>query len=86
MRLSCTSFYVAIKILSTSAEVFLGRRVRGQPGERCSIFFCLQQSLPMCQIGLWINLTAAEKSSRGAKGGERPWLEGMWEKRGQQKP
>lgn len=64
MRLSCTSLYVAIKILSTSAEVVLGRRVRGQPGERHSIFFCLLQSLLICQIGLRIDETVADSSSR----------------------
>lgn len=64
MRLSCTSLYVAIKILSTSAEVFLGRIVRGQPGERRSIFFCPLQSLLVCQIDLWIVVTVADKFPR----------------------
>lgn len=33
MGLSCISLYVAIKVLSTSAEVFLRRGVRGDKGE-----------------------------------------------------
>lgn len=64
MRLSCTSLYVAIKILSTSAEVFLGRRVRGQPGERHSIFFCLLQSLLIRQTGLRIDVAVADEFPR----------------------
>lgn len=62
MRLSCISLYVAIKILSTSAEVFLGRGMRSQPGGRHLVFFSLLQS-PMIGQKKGSNLTPWQKTN-----------------------
>lgn len=69
MRLSCISFYVAIKILSTSAEVFLGKGSKGQPGERRSIFSSLPQVHMILQKGLRCDPTAGNKPPEGSSRG-----------------
>lgn len=74
MRLSCISFYVAIKILSTSAEVFLGRSSKGQPRERRSIFSSLLQAHMILQKGLRCDPMAGNKPPEGSSRG----LGGAW--------
>lgn len=69
MRLSCISLYVAIKVLSTSAEVS-GGGVRGDGKGEEPLFSSLLQSATRRQKRLRLSPTAADKLSKGSKGWE----------------
>lgn len=73
MRLSCFSLYVAIKALSTSAEVSRGSSEGATMGTVLK-FFNFLQSIVICQRRLGQGSAATDRPSEGSKGREVAWV------------
>lgn len=83
MRLSCVSLYVAIKVLSTSAEVSWGGARGAMRGKALRIFLSRAARLDAPEKAqVWP--TAADNPSERGKGWEVA-LVWTWERKGQQK-